>query len=316
MYRVSSNLYISELKLKNWEIVNLKVDHEDRKDNEDDEDYATKLRRCLSTCTELMEQAKVGNLFPLLIYLTMCFQNIISNIRKYDFNKFYIKKVSEASEWEPSALAPIIEALHLVGMYVPYLERLMSLLSLPPDNVQLFLRHYSSFVTDDDDGIILNYFFVVSTSFINQENPTDCVIVDHVATNSNIVRCCIEALTQFMATTEVQSFVTNPTRRKWKTLTDNLLHGKGDVSYAYRYWIVHIDKCNGQLDKSTLRLLGELLCDRRALDLVVEDDNEAVPLLLNLFDNLSVRQLNLATSPINSVTSFICRVYLFLQSIF
>lgn len=173
----------------------------------------------------------------------------------------------------------------------------MSLLSLPPDSVQLFLPRYPSFfVTNWDDRIKLKSFSVASASLINQKDRTDCVIVDHVALNADIVKCCIEALTQFVATTEVQSYVNDPTPRKWDTLISNLQYGENDVSYSYWYWIGHFDKCNGHLDESTLRLLGELLSNRRALDFVEYSNREAVPVFLKLFDSLSVRRLNLTIS--------------------
>lgn len=173
----------------------------------------------------------------------------------------------------------------------------MSLLSLPRDNVQLFFRHYPSFfVTNKYDRIELKRFSVVFASLINQKNPTDCIIVDHVAVNADIVNCGIEAFTRFVAKTKVQSYVKDPTKEKRDTLIDNLRYGKSDVSYAYNYWIGHFDKCNGHLDESTLRLLGELLSNLRALDLVVLDNDEAVPVFLRLFGSLSVRRQNLSTS--------------------
>lgn len=173
----------------------------------------------------------------------------------------------------------------------------MSLLSLPRDNVQLFLRYYPSFfVTNKYDNNGLKRFSVVFASLINQKDATDCIIVDHVAVKAEIVKCCIEALTQFVAKTEVQSYVKDPTKEKRDTLRNILDSEENGVSYAYWYWIRRLDKCNGQLDDSTLRLLGELLSNRRALELVVLDNDKAVPVFLRLFGSLSVRRQNLSTS--------------------
>lgn len=80
-----------------------------------------------------------------------------------------------------------------------------SLLSLTPDTIQLFLRHHPSFATEDNDVIDIKILPIVKSSLINQKDPKDCFVVDYVVGNANLAKGCIQTLTEFVATSAVQS---------------------------------------------------------------------------------------------------------------